>query len=97
MNYLTLEDIKRQIVMDLDYNEEDELLVSLGDAAEQLVEKQIDVKLYDIAGENDGELPAPLLQSMKLIVEYLYDNRGSGENDIPPAFFYICQLYRNYH
>lgn len=97
MNFLTLEDIKSQIVMDADYHDEDTYLESLGDTAEQLVEKQIDDNLYDVVGENEGELPKPLLHAMKMIVEYLYDNRGSAENDIPECYFYLCRLYRNYH
>lgn len=97
MNFLTLEDIKKQIVMDSDYTDEDQYLESLGDTAESLVEKQIDDNLFDVASEYDGELPKPLIHAMKMIVEYLYDNRGSAENDIPEAYFYMCRLYRNYH
>lgn len=96
MNYLTLEDIKNQIVMDIDYTDEDQYLESLGDTAESLVEKQINDKLCDVAAKHDGKLPSPLIHAMKMIVEYLYDNRGSADNDIPNAYFYMCKLYRNY-
>lgn len=97
MRFLTLGDIKKQIVMDADYTDEDQYLESLGETAEELVEKQIDANLYDVVSEYNGELPKPLLHAMKMIVEYLYDNRGSAENNIPEAYYYMCRLYRNFH
>lgn len=97
MNFLTLEELKRQCVIDLDYHDDDNYLISLGDTAESLVEKQIDHNLFTVAAEHDGELPSPLKHAMKLIVEYLYSNRGSDTNGIPEAYFYMCSLYRNYH
>lgn len=97
MNYLTLDDIKKQIVMDVDYEDEDDYLTSLGDTAEQLVETHIDRNLADVVAFNGGELPAPLKHAMKMIVEYLYDNRGSADNVIPEAYFYMLRMYQNYH
>lgn len=97
MDYLELDEIKKQIVMDLDYHDEDEYLESLGDTAEQLVATHIDRNLADVVAYNDGELPAPLKHAMKMIVEYLYDNRGSAENEIPEAYFYMLRFYQNYH
>lgn len=96
MRFLTLDEIKQQIVMDADYYDEDEYLASLGETAEQLVEQRICKNLCDLCEENGGELPAPLKHAMKLIVEYLYDNRGSDEKQIPEAYFIMTQLYRNY-
>lgn len=96
MEYLTLSELKKQLVIDADFHDDDEYLTSLGDTAEAMVAKQLDKSLEDVVGENDGVLPPTLKHAMKLLVEYFYDNRGSGENQIPDAFFYICSMYRNY-
>lgn len=96
MKYLTIEAIKQQLIIDNDFNEDDELLTALGETAEELVEQQIDADLTDVITNNNGTLPAPLKHAMKMMVEYLYNDRGSGETEIPKAFFYMCHLYRNY-
>lgn len=96
MNYLTLSMLKKQLVIDDDFTDDDAYLEALGDTAEELVEQQIDKKLTEVLEANNNHLPAPLVHAMKMIVEYFYDNRGSSENEIPDAFFYMCSLYRCY-
>lgn len=96
MEYLTLDEIKSQLIINSDFTDDDTYLTALGDTAEAMVAKQLDRQLEDVVSENNGELPATLKHAMKLLIEYFYDNRGSGDNDIPDAFFYICSLYRNY-
>jgi len=97
MEYLTIEKIKEQCVIDADFTDDDTFLESIGNTAEQLVAQQIDMPLSEVVAKNDGELPAPLEHAMKLIVEYFYDNRGSDRSQIPEAYFYMCRLYRNYN
>ena len=94
MRYLTIEALKQQLIINQDFEDDDALLESIGQAVEDTVEQQIDMPLEDTLVE--GELPAPLKHAMKMLAEYFYDNRGSGENQIPSAFFYLCQLYRRY-
>lgn len=96
MNYLTLEMLHRQCVIDDDFTEDDEYLEALGDTAEEIVEKQIGMSLTEVLEDNSDKMPAPLVHAMKMIVEYLYNNRGSGETEIPDAFYYMCSLYRCY-
>lgn len=96
MTYLTLSMIKKQLVIDDDFKDDDEYLEALGDTAEELVEQQINKSLAEILEAHNNTLPAPLIHAMKMIVEYFYDNRGSAENEIPSAFYWMCQLYRNY-
>lgn len=96
MNYLTLDEIKKQCVIDADFDDDNEYLESLGDTAEAVVEQQINMLLSHVVSENAGQLPAPLKHAMKMIVEYLYNNRGSDESQIPEAYYYMCKLYRNY-
>jgi len=96
MRYLTLEDIKRQLVINEDFTDDDALLESLGDTAEEIVEQQIDCDLDVVVENNNNQLPAPLRHAMKMLVEYFYDNRGSDDTVIPESVFYMQKLYRNY-
>lgn len=96
MTYLTLAELKAQCIIDSAFTDDDAYLTALGDTAEKLVEQQIDSLLVDVVSDNNGELPAPLKHAMKLIVEYLYNNRGSDESQIPEAYFYMCRLYRKF-
>lgn len=88
--------IKTQCVIDSEFTDDDNYLTSLGTVAEQIVQEQINESINTLAQNNGGEVPAPLLQAMLMIVEYLYNNRGSEQTDIPPVIMYICKLYRNY-
>ena len=94
MQYLTLQELKRQMNIDQDFTDDDTLIESLGTTAEELVSQQVDAPLAEL--EVDGRLPEPLRHAMRMVVEYFYDNRGSGENMIPEAYFYVCRLYRKY-
>ena len=96
MRFLTIDELKKQCVIDNDFDDDNEYLESLGETAETLVEQQIDKSLDDVVSDNDGILPAPLKHAMKMIVEYFYNNRGSDESSIPEAYYYMCKLYRQY-
>lgn len=96
MKYLTIDALKKQLNIDDYFTEDDEYLEALGDTAEELVEQHVNVDLTSIISRANGVLPAPLKHAMKLIVEYLYDNRGSEDSKIPEAFYYMCKMYRNY-
>jgi uncharacterized phage protein (predicted DNA packaging) len=96
MKYLTLETLKQQLIIDTSFEDDDDLLESIGDAVEETVEQLIDKPLEDVVEDNNGALPAPLLHAMKMLAEYFYDNRGSNDNDIPNAFYFLCKLYRQF-
>ena len=96
MRFLTVDELKKQLIIDEDFHDDDKYLESIGDAAEQFVEQHIDISLEEVTYKNDGELPAILKHVMKMIVEYFYANRGSDSNDIPPVCYQICKLYRQY-
>lgn len=97
MTYLSLEDIKHQLVIDDDFIEDDEYLKSLGDTAERLVDEHTDFKLSSICEASRGELPSTLKMAMLMIVDFLYDQRGSSDKDIPNAFYVLCQPYKTYN
>lgn len=97
MNYLTLEDIKYQLRIDADFTEDDTLLETLGDAAENFLESHLNCALDDIVAENSGEFPKALYQALLIFVSYSYDNDGSGENrEVPNAFWILAAPFKKY-
>ena len=98
MEYLTLEECKQQLIIDSSFNEDDSYIISLATVAEELVNEHVDGQLATIVAEHEGVLPAPLHHAMLMVVDYLYDYRGSGEQrDVPEAFFVLCKTYINYN
>ena len=97
MEFLTIDELKQQCVIDTDFNDDNDYLEALGSTAEELVEQEIDCDLNHVVAANGGEIPKPLKHAMKIIVEYFYNNRGSDDvAQIPEAFFHMCKLYRRY-
>lgn len=98
MQYLELAELKKQLIIDDTFVEDDNYIESLGDVAEQLVNDHVDGQLDDIIANNSGELPATLHHAMLMIVDYLYDYRGSGDQrNVPEAYFVLCKPYINWH
>ena len=97
MNYITLEDIHKQLRLEPDFTEDDELLNIYGDSAESFLEAHLNCALDDIAAENSGQLPTALKQALLMLVDYSYDNSGSGKSeDIPSAFWILTNPYKVY-
>ncbi len=99
MRYLTIEMIKKQVVIDTEFLEDDVLLESIGDTAEEYVEQLVNSPLDDIAAQNGGDLPKPLYHAMLVFCDYLYSTaRGSSgtENPIPVCIEHMVKLYRNF-
>ena len=99
MRYLTLESIKMQSCISEDFHDDDTLLESMGDAAEDYVEQLVNEQLDDVAAKNSGELPASLYRAMLIFVDYLYSvARGSSGDDkeIPNVINNITKLYRSF-
>lgn len=99
MQYLTLDEIKQQCVVDLDYHDDDDFLTMIGDSAEEMTSQLLDCSLDQLAAEN-GDLPAGLKHALRMLVDYFYScQRGSGEGvpDVPQAIQMMIKLYRNYH
>ena len=98
MNYLTLDEIKKQCVVDENFNDDDEFFEMIGDAAEDMTAQLLDCSLDQLSAEN-GELPATIRHAMRILCDYFYSvNRGSSDDapDIPTAVTLMLKLYRNY-
>lgn len=97
MNYLSLDDIKRQCRIEPEFIEDDTILEIYGDAAESFLTAHLNCELDDIAAENGGELPKALYQALLMLVDYSYNESGSGQNyEIPNAFWIITNPYKKY-
>lgn len=96
--YITVEDAKKQILVDDYYHDDDTYISDLIKAAEEAVSLRIDRNLSDTL--IDGELPSSIRQSILLLVGNWYANRepvsfGSA-NEIPYTFEYLNNLNKRY-
>lgn len=98
MQYLTIEEIKKQCTISDSFKDDDEFLTMIGDAAEDMTAQLLDMSLDQLAAEN-GNIPATIRHAMRILCDYFYSvNRGSSENapDIPEAVHLMLKLYRSY-
>jgi hypothetical protein len=99
MQYLTIEELKKQMNIDPDFNDDNEYLEMVGSAAEDMTAAMLDCPLTLIEAEN-GEIPATIRHAMRMIADYFYAKfRGSSDADmeIPIAYTTMLKLYRKYN
>ena len=98
--FLEIDRIKKHLNIDDYYKDDDNYLVYLYEVAEKVVEKHTDTSLKQIAEENGGELPPPILHAMLLFIGDMYKSRESisfgSVTSIPFSYEYILSLYKNY-
>lgn len=97
MRYITVEDVKRHLY--IDFEADDKIIADYIDAAQEIIEKYLNVKLCDLV--IDERLPFPILQAIKIMTANLYNNReGVSFNAVPYrvpfSFEYLLQPYKNY-
>ena len=98
--YLDLSQVKKHLIVDETFTDDDNYIQSLMDVAEASVSKHIDCPLACIEQE-DGTLPPPVVHAMLLIVGNLYANRepvvmGTIVTELPLSYNYLVNLYRKY-
>lgn len=92
--YVPVEDIKRQT--NVHWDEDDELIQSMIDAAEMSIEKTIGTPLADIVGD-DGKLPADLTHAIRLMAANFYEHReGITYGKIQQVPFTLSHLLAPY-
>lgn len=100
MIYLKLYQIKRHLNIDERFQEDDEYLLELAEVAQASVEKHLDTSLQDIAKDNGGTLPPPIVHAMKLLVAEYYSQREaisySSTQVVPLAYDYLLAPYIDY-
>ena len=100
MIYLKLYQIKRHLNIDERFQEDDEYLLELAEVAQAAVEKHLDTSLQDIAKDNGGTLPSPIVHAMKLLVAEYYGQREAisytATQVVPLAYDYLLAPYIDY-
>lgn len=101
---LTLEEIKRQLRLEDDYNDEDELLMLLGGAVQRRTESFLNRTLYDVnSGVSDNDPDGLILTDdiklgMLLLVTHFYENRSSvsevEKTEMPQSYTWLVGPYR---
>lgn len=99
MNYLTLAEIKKHCNIDSTFTADDDYLTALGNAAEEVVCRQIDQPLTLLENDNH-KIPQPLIYAMLLWIGSIYAVRESissiNYSAVPHSFEMLCDLYKNY-
>ena len=83
MKWLTISDIKKQLRVDFD--DEDDVLELYGSAAEDTVLNYLNRTYQDLL-ENFGEVPAPIRQATLMLVDNSYQHRSPAE---PTQMYYV--------
>lgn len=93
-----LDDLKQHLNIDKDYTDEDKYLLDLFSAAVMACENYIDQPIDNFV--EDGELDAPLLQAVKILVATWYMNRESvaygAPQKVPHTLEFLLQSYISY-
>lgn len=96
--YVTIEEIKQHLY--IDFEADDAMLADMIQASEEIIEKYLNTTFDTLLNEN-GTLPFPIKQSIKIMVGNLYNNRESVSfnaypSKIPYSYEYLLQPYKNY-
>ena len=75
MKWLTIEDIKKQLRIEPGFTDEDTLLNSYGEAAEDTLLNYLNRPYLDII-ERYGKVPLPLVQASLMLVDVSYQHRS---------------------
>lgn len=98
--YLQLYQIKKHLNIDEDFHSDDEYLVELAQAAQNVVEVHLDRPLDSLENE-EGYIPSSLTQAMLLLIGTWYASRESVSfasiSVLPHSYDYIIALYKNYN
>ena len=98
--YLQLYQIKKHLNIDEDFHSDDEYLVELAQAAQNVVEVHLDIPLKSLENE-EGYIPSSLTQAMLLLIGTWYASRASvsfaSNSVLPHSYDYIIALYKNYN
>lgn len=96
--YVTIEEIKQHLY--IDFEADDAMLADMIQASEEIIEKYLNTTFDTLLNEN-GTLPFPIKQAIKIMVGNLYTNRESVSfnaypSKIPYSYEYLLQPYKNF-
>lgn len=85
MKWLTLDEIKDQLRIERDFDEENDKLTNYGNSAEEVI-LEICQRTYDDFIDNFGDIPAPIREASLLLVTQSYQHGSAADTQ---------QLYNN--
>lgn len=95
---ITLDETKKHL--NVDYNDDDNYILSLIEVAEEITQQHIDLSLDELT-EKYGKIPTPIKQAMLLLIGNFYMSRESitltSVNQIPNSYEYLLSLYKKYN
>ena len=95
---ITIEELKQQLFIELDYTDEDSYLQSLIEVAVESVATYLNVNISTLY--TDVTLPKAIKHGMLLVASNLYENRTpvafAKAYKIPLGFRFLLDHYRNY-
>ncbi len=99
MNYITLEQAKQHLLVDIDFKADDLYILDLITVAEDAVKQHLNViSLSEL--EVGGELPPAIIHAILLMIGNFYANREpvtfTTVAKIPLSYEYLLGLYKNY-
>ena len=98
---MKLSTVKKHLLVDTSFTDDDSYIQELMDVAEASVEAHLDIALTALEGD-DGSIPSPLISAMMLMVGNLYANRepvavGVSVAEMPLSYRYLVGLYQRYN
>ena len=96
--YLTLEQVKKHLLVDDGFKTDDSYITNLITVAEDSVSRHLDIALEEL--EEGGKLPPSIIHAMLLMIGNLYQNREpvtfGTVVKIPYTYEYLVGLYKRY-
>ncbi len=99
MSYITLEQAKQHLLVDMDYKADDLYILDLITVAEDSVKQHLNIGLLSEL-ETGGNLPPVIIHAMLLMIGNLYANREpvafATAIKVPLSYEYLLGLYKQY-
>jgi hypothetical protein len=99
MSYITLEQAKQHLLVDMDYKADDLYILDLITVAEDSVKQHLNIGLLSEL-ETGGSLPPVIIHAMLLMIGNLYANREpvafATAIKVPLSYEYLLGLYKQY-
>ena len=91
LKWLTIERIKQQLRIEMDYHDEDELLSMYGESAEEVLLNHLN-RSYEDVMEVYGHVPAPLVHASLMLVDTSYQYRSPVSAQSMPLVPYTFDI-----
>lgn len=80
MEYITIEEVKEHLIIDKDFNDDDNYIKRLIRLSIDFIQRQYDLDFEVITSENNGHLPETIIQGMLLTIGDYNENRTTISN-----------------